>query len=194
MKPKLHIIIGSTRPGRVGPGIAQWFSEFTAEHGKFEPVLVDLAEFNLPVFDEPEHPMKQNYRTCPHQGLGRERALRRRLRVRDAGIQLRPALVPHQRVELSVAGVELCARRLRELWRHLGRPARRPDGEADRDDAEDDADSGRRADADGLPRTWTRPATSSPSTSTRPRQRRCSTSSSAGPKPSSPCAPSARPH
>ncbi|MFL5134390.1 MAG: NADPH-dependent FMN reductase [Microvirga sp.] len=62
MKPKLHIIIGSTRPGRIGPSIAQWFSDYTAEHGKFEPVLVDLAEFNLPVFDEPEHPMKQNYR------------------------------------------------------------------------------------------------------------------------------------
>jgi NAD(P)H-dependent FMN reductase len=62
MKPKLHIIIGSTRPGRIGPSIAQWFSDHTAEHGKFEPVLVDLAEFNLPVFDEPEHPMKQNYR------------------------------------------------------------------------------------------------------------------------------------
>jgi NAD(P)H-dependent FMN reductase len=61
MKPKLHIIIASTRPGRVGPSIAQWFSEYTAEHGKFEPVLVDLAEFNLPLFDEPEHPMKQNY-------------------------------------------------------------------------------------------------------------------------------------
>jgi NAD(P)H-dependent FMN reductase len=61
MKPKLHIIIGSTRPGRIGPSIAQWFSEYTAAHGKFEPVLVDLAEFKLPVFDEPEHPMKQNY-------------------------------------------------------------------------------------------------------------------------------------
>ncbi|MGO4525003.1 NADPH-dependent FMN reductase [Microvirga sp. 2MCAF35] len=61
MKPKLHIIIGSTRPGRIGPSVAQWFSEYTAEHGKFEPVLVDLASFNLPVFDEPEHPMKQNY-------------------------------------------------------------------------------------------------------------------------------------
>ena len=44
MKPKLHIIIGSTRPGRVGPGIAQWFSEFTAEHGKFEPVPVEGIE------------------------------------------------------------------------------------------------------------------------------------------------------
>ena len=62
MKPKLHIIIGSTRPGRIGPSIARWFSDYTAEHGKFEPVLVDLAEFNLPIFDEPEHPMKQNYR------------------------------------------------------------------------------------------------------------------------------------
>jgi NAD(P)H-dependent FMN reductase len=61
MKPKLHIIIASTRPGRIGPSIAQWFSDYTAEHGKFEPVLVDLAEFNLPVFNEPEHPMKQNY-------------------------------------------------------------------------------------------------------------------------------------
>jgi NAD(P)H-dependent FMN reductase len=61
MKPKLHIIIASTRPGRVGPSVAQWFSEYTAEHGKFEPVLIDLAEFNLPIFDEPEHPLKQNY-------------------------------------------------------------------------------------------------------------------------------------
>ncbi|WP_445501335.1 NADPH-dependent FMN reductase [Microvirga sp. G4-2] len=62
MKPKLHIVIASTRPGRVGPNIAKWFGEFTAEHGKFEPVLVDLADFNLPVFDEPEHPMKQDYK------------------------------------------------------------------------------------------------------------------------------------
>ncbi|MDF2688137.1 MAG: NADPH-dependent reductase, partial [Microvirga sp.] len=67
MKPKLHIIIASTRPGRVGPGIAQWFSEYVAEHGRFEPVLVDLAEFNLPLFDEPEHPMKQNYHHAPTQ-------------------------------------------------------------------------------------------------------------------------------
>lgn len=62
MTLKLHTIIASTRPGRVGPGIAKWFNEFAAEHGKFEPVLVDLADFNLPVFDEPEHPMKQNYK------------------------------------------------------------------------------------------------------------------------------------
>jgi NAD(P)H-dependent FMN reductase len=62
MTLKLHIIIASTRPGRVGPGIAKWVHEFAAQHGKFEPVLVDLAEFDLPLFDEPEHPMKQAYR------------------------------------------------------------------------------------------------------------------------------------
>jgi NAD(P)H-dependent FMN reductase len=61
MTLKLHTIVASTRPGRVGPGIAKWFNEFAAEHGKFEPVLVDLAKFDLPVFDEPEHPVKQAY-------------------------------------------------------------------------------------------------------------------------------------
>ena len=64
MTLKLHTIIASTRPGRVGPGIAEWFNDFVAEHGKFDTVLVDLAEFNLPLFDEPEHPMKQSYRNA----------------------------------------------------------------------------------------------------------------------------------
>ncbi len=61
MTLKLHTIVASTRPGRIGPGIAQWFNDFAAEHGKFDPVLVDLAEFDLPVFDEPEHPRLRNY-------------------------------------------------------------------------------------------------------------------------------------
>jgi len=61
MTLKLHIIICSTRPGRVGPPIAQWFHEITVKHGKFEAHLVDLAEFNLPVYDEPEHPILQRY-------------------------------------------------------------------------------------------------------------------------------------
>jgi NAD(P)H-dependent FMN reductase len=56
MSPRLNIVIGSTRPGRVGPVIADWFADFAREHGKFEPVLVDLLEFKLPVYDEPNHP------------------------------------------------------------------------------------------------------------------------------------------
>jgi NAD(P)H-dependent FMN reductase len=59
--PKLHIIIGSTRPGRVGPGVARWFQNFARAHGKFEPVLIDLKDFNLPVYDEPKHPMTKQY-------------------------------------------------------------------------------------------------------------------------------------
>lgn len=58
---KLNIIIGSTRPGRVGPKVAKWVETVAKEHGAFEPVLVDLADFNLPVFDEPKHPRMQDY-------------------------------------------------------------------------------------------------------------------------------------
>jgi len=61
MKPKLHIIIASTRPGRIGPSVAEWFRDFAEEHGSFDPVLVDLADFNLPIFNEPEHPRLRNY-------------------------------------------------------------------------------------------------------------------------------------
>lgn len=62
MALKLHTIICSTRPRRIGPSIAQWFHELAVQHGQFEALLVDLAEFDLPVYDEPEHPVRQNYR------------------------------------------------------------------------------------------------------------------------------------
>jgi NAD(P)H-dependent FMN reductase len=58
---RLNIIIGSTRPGRKGPSVAQWFHEFALSHGGFDPVLVDLADFALPVYDEPKHPRFQDY-------------------------------------------------------------------------------------------------------------------------------------
>jgi NAD(P)H-dependent FMN reductase len=58
---QLNIIVGSTRPGRVAPIFANWFKDFAAAHGKFEPVLVDIADFNLPLFDEPKHPRLGQY-------------------------------------------------------------------------------------------------------------------------------------
>ncbi len=61
MAPRLHTIIGSTRPGRIGPAVAQWFNDFARSHGKFDAHLVDLASFNLPLFDEPHHPMRRQY-------------------------------------------------------------------------------------------------------------------------------------
>lgn len=59
--PRLHIIIGSTRPGRVGPSVAHWFHEYAVAHGGFDAKLVDLADFELPVYDEPMHPRLQQY-------------------------------------------------------------------------------------------------------------------------------------
>ncbi|MFT3803964.1 MAG: NAD(P)H-dependent oxidoreductase [Burkholderiaceae bacterium] len=60
-KPKLHIIIASTRPGRVGPTIAKWFHQAAVAHAGFDVELVDLAAFDLPVYDEPNHPRLQKY-------------------------------------------------------------------------------------------------------------------------------------
>ena len=61
MFPKLHVVICSTRPGRVGPSVARWIHEYAAHHGKFDVELVDLADFNLPLYDEPLHPAQQKY-------------------------------------------------------------------------------------------------------------------------------------
>ena len=61
MNPTLHTVIVSTRPGRVGEPIARWFHEFAVSHGKFDAKLIDLADFNLPVYDEPHHPVRRQY-------------------------------------------------------------------------------------------------------------------------------------
>jgi NAD(P)H-dependent FMN reductase len=58
---KLHVIIGSTRPGRVGLPIGNWFHSVARGHAKFETRLVDLLEVGLPLLDEPRHPRFQQY-------------------------------------------------------------------------------------------------------------------------------------
>jgi NAD(P)H-dependent FMN reductase len=60
-KPVLQVIIGSTRPGRQGAAIAQWYYDQAVAEGSFDVELVDLASFNLPVFDEPNHPRLGDY-------------------------------------------------------------------------------------------------------------------------------------
>jgi len=58
---KLLVIIGSTRPGRIGKPIGDWFVGQAAEHGGFDVDVADLAELNLPLFDEPAHPATGQY-------------------------------------------------------------------------------------------------------------------------------------
>jgi NAD(P)H-dependent FMN reductase len=60
-KPVLRIIIGSTRPGRVGLPVATWLAERAREHGGFDVQVTDLAELNLPMYDEPNHPRLRQY-------------------------------------------------------------------------------------------------------------------------------------
>lgn len=60
-KPILHTLICSTRPGRIGPGVAEWAHGIAKDHGGFEARLIDLASFGLPMFDEPEHPRLGRY-------------------------------------------------------------------------------------------------------------------------------------
>lgn len=59
--PRLQIIVASTRPGRVGLPVAQWFRDRAVAHGAFDSELVDLAELDLPFMDEPNHPRLREY-------------------------------------------------------------------------------------------------------------------------------------
>ena len=59
--PVLQILIASTRPGRIGPTVADWVRQRAEAHGGFDVEVVDLAEVNLPLFDEPNHPRLGQY-------------------------------------------------------------------------------------------------------------------------------------
>jgi NAD(P)H-dependent FMN reductase len=58
---KLEILITSTRPGRLGLPIGQWFTERAKQHGGFDVGVVDLLELALPMIDEPRHPRFAQY-------------------------------------------------------------------------------------------------------------------------------------
>src|SRR5689334_15313188 len=60
--PVLQVFLVSTRPGRAGAPVAEWFRDRAVRHNAFDDVeLVDLAEVNLPLFDEPTHPRLRKY-------------------------------------------------------------------------------------------------------------------------------------
>ncbi len=56
-QPKVLIIVASTRPGRVGRPIADWFyARAKEQQPNLQYELVDLADWNLPFLDEPIPP------------------------------------------------------------------------------------------------------------------------------------------
>jgi NAD(P)H-dependent FMN reductase len=50
---RIGIIIGSTRPGRKAEAVAQWVHELASKRGDAAYELLDVADFKLPVLDEP---------------------------------------------------------------------------------------------------------------------------------------------
>jgi NAD(P)H-dependent FMN reductase len=51
-KLKIAVIISTTRPTRFGDKPAQWIADFANKRGDIDAEIVDLRDFNLPLFDE----------------------------------------------------------------------------------------------------------------------------------------------
>lgn len=50
---RIAIIVGSTRPGRKGAGVARWVQQHAAARNDTTYDLIDLTEIGLPFLDEP---------------------------------------------------------------------------------------------------------------------------------------------
>lgn len=62
---KIGIILGSTKPGRNGEAVAKWVYELAKNRTDAEFELVDVADYNLPLYDEP-YPAMMNQYTKEH--------------------------------------------------------------------------------------------------------------------------------
>lgn len=61
---KIGIITGSTRPGRNSLQVAEWVKGIADKRGDAEYEVVDLAEYNLPMYNEPiSAAYSQDYQT-----------------------------------------------------------------------------------------------------------------------------------
>jgi len=60
-KPRIGIIVGSTRPERKGEAVAKWVLGIAQKRSDAEFDLVDLKEFSLPLLDEPIPPSAGRY-------------------------------------------------------------------------------------------------------------------------------------
>lgn len=58
---RIAIILGSTRPGRRTEPVARWVLDHARQRGDAEYELVDIAEFDLPLLDEPVPPSQHKY-------------------------------------------------------------------------------------------------------------------------------------
>lgn len=62
---KVAIILGSTRPERIGEAVARWVFEKAKERKDAAFELLDLRDYDLPLLDEPIPPSQEKY-SKPH--------------------------------------------------------------------------------------------------------------------------------
>src|SRR3546814_17069494 len=77
---KIAIIVGSTRPGRLGAAVAEWVNQVASRRTDAEFEIVDIADFALPLLDEPlpasmgpyanEHTKDRAAKKGPFDGFG----------------------------------------------------------------------------------------------------------------------------
>lgn len=58
---KIGIITGSTRPGRNNEAVANWVYDLLKDKSEAEVELVDIADYDLPLLDEPYPPSMGQY-------------------------------------------------------------------------------------------------------------------------------------
>lgn len=58
---KVLVMIGSTRPTRIGGAIGDWVAESARQAGDWDVTVADLRELDLPMMNEPRHPRLGEY-------------------------------------------------------------------------------------------------------------------------------------
>ena len=57
----IGIIVGSSRPNRVAPQVAEWVHGIASRRKDATFEIVDIADYDLPIFDEPLPPAMGQY-------------------------------------------------------------------------------------------------------------------------------------
>ena len=85
-KPKIGVIVGSTRPGRFADHPAKWIKELAEKRGDVEVELLDLRDYPMPFFDEPTSPAYGAFEERGSAALAEEDRFARRLHRHRGGI------------------------------------------------------------------------------------------------------------
>jgi NAD(P)H-dependent FMN reductase len=70
VKPRIQIILGSTRQRRQGELVASWFVKEAEKHPEFEFEYIDLKDWDLPFFGAADSPLASNWQERIAHGDG----------------------------------------------------------------------------------------------------------------------------